>query len=148
MNWVNNPYPVSHNIFLLKRIKIIQNFLTWICSACKTKCFWSPLSKSFLTLFWSTMRWSEKPWINIFLVWVLWYEIMKSIANRDYPFSAYAKYSEKVTFLTSWHTHVRVRNGIRNNIVWEILHTFKMDDLIRKNSLKFCFCKIVRGEKI
>ena len=31
------------------------------------------------------------------------------ITIRDHPFSAYAKFSEKLTFLTTWYAHVRVR---------------------------------------
>ena len=34
---------------------------------------------------------------------------MIMISLWDHPFSTYAKFSEKLTFLTPWYTHVRVR---------------------------------------
>ena len=37
------------------------------------------------------------------------------IRTRDHPFSTYAKFSEKLTFVTPRYAHVRVRiMGVRN----------------------------------
>ena len=32
---------------------------------------------------------------------------------RDHSFSAFAKFSDKLTFLSPWYAHVRVRKGVR-----------------------------------
>ena len=38
----------------------------------------------------------------------------KLFPQRDQPFIAYAKFSEKFTFFTPWYTHVPVHNmGVR-----------------------------------
>ena len=48
---------------------------------------------------------------------------------RGYPFSIYAKFSEKLTFLTPWYAHVRVRiRGLEILIFRKILRTHLMDD--------------------
>ena len=36
-------------------------------------------------------------------------ELNGKIQVRNHPFSAYAKCSEKLTFLTPWYAHVRMR---------------------------------------
>ena len=44
---------------------------------------------------------------------------------RDHPFSTCAKFSEKLTLLTPWYTHVRVRiRGIEMLVFRKILRTY------------------------
>ena len=46
-----------------------------------------------------------------------------------HPLSTYAKFSEKLTFLTSWYAHVRVRiKGLEMLVFRKILRTYLMDD--------------------
>ena len=46
-----------------------------------------------------------------------------------HPLSAYAKFSEKVIFLTPWYAHVRVRiRGLEMLIFRKMLRTYLMDD--------------------
>ena len=47
-----------------------------------------------------------------------WFSYYSSI--RDHSFSKYAKFSQKVTFLTPWYASVRVQiMGVRNVSFWE-----------------------------
>ena len=46
----------------------------------------------------------------------------------DHPLSMYTKFSEKLTFLTSWYAHVCVRiGGLEILVFWKILRTYLMD---------------------
>ena len=48
---------------------------------------------------------------------------------RSHPVSVYAKYSEKLIFLTPRYAHVRVRiKGLEMLVFWKILRTHLMDD--------------------
>ena len=50
------------------------------------------------------------------------------IEIRGHPLSTYAKFSEKLTFLTPWHAHVRVRiRGLEMLIFQKILRTYLVD---------------------
>ena len=58
---------------------------------------------------------------------------------RGHSLSTYAKFSEKLTFLTPWYAHVRVRiRGLKMLIAQKILRTYLMDDplVYHKISLK------------
>ena len=47
---------------------------------------------------------------------------------RAHPLSTYAKLSEKLTFLTPWYVHVRVRiRGLEMLVFRKILRTYLMD---------------------
>ena len=47
---------------------------------------------------------------------------------RGHPLSTYAKFSEKLTFLTPWYAHVRVRiRGLEMLVFRKILRTHLMD---------------------
>ena len=49
--------------------------------------------------------------------------------RRGHPLSTYAKFSEKLTFLTPWYAHVPVRiRGLEMLVFREILRTYLMDD--------------------
>ena len=51
---------------------------------------------------------------------------------RGHPLSRYAKSSEKLTFLTPWYAHVRVRiKGLEMSVFRKILRTYLMDDPVR-----------------
>ena len=51
---------------------------------------------------------------------------------RGHPLSRYAKSSEKLTFLTPWYAHVRVRiKGLEMSVFRKILRTYLMDDPLR-----------------
>ena len=51
---------------------------------------------------------------------------------RGHPLSRYAKSSEKLTFLTPWYAHVRVRiKGLEMSAFRKILRTYLMDDPLR-----------------
>ena len=57
---------------------------------------------------------------------------------RNHPLSMYAKFSEKLTFLTSWYAHIRVRNRRLEMLVFQkIVRTYLMDGPLLKNSLWF-----------
>ena len=46
---------------------------------------------------------------------------------RDHPLSTYANFFEKLTFLTPWYAHVRVRIGRLEMLVFQkILRTYLM----------------------
>ena len=58
---------------------------------------------------------------------------------RGHPLSTYAKFSEKLTFLTLWYGHVYVRiKGLEMLVFRKILRTYLMDDPLGK-STKFQF---------
>ena len=47
---------------------------------------------------------------------------------RGHPLSTYEKLSEKLTFLTPWYAHARVRiRGLEMLVFWNILRTYLMD---------------------
>ena len=49
-----------------------------------------------------------------------------------HPLSRYAKSSEKLTFLTPWYVHVRLRiRGLEMSVFRKILRTYLMDDPLR-----------------
>ena len=61
---------------------------------------------------------------------VHWQQMGQS--NRGHPLSTYAKFSQKLTFLTSWYAHVRVRMRVLEMLVFrKILHTYLMDGPIQ-----------------
>ena len=48
---------------------------------------------------------------------------------RGDPLSTYAKFSEKLTFLTTWYAHIRMRiRALEMLIFWKILRTYLIDD--------------------
>ena len=52
-----------------------------------------------------------------------------SILISVHPLSTYVKFSEKLTFLTPWYAHLRVRiRGLEMLVFREILRTYLMDD--------------------
>ena len=54
-----------------------------------------------------------------------------------HPLSTYAKFSEKLTLLTPWYAHVRVRiNGLETLVFQKILRTYLKDDHLL-GSLKY-----------
>ena len=56
-------------------------------------------------------------------------ELAPSLSGA-YPLSTYAKFSEKLTFLTPWYAHVRVRIGVRGLemlVFRKILRKYLMD---------------------
>ena len=51
-----------------------------------------------------------------------------------HPFSTYAKFSEKLTFLTPWYAHVRARiRGLGMLTFRKILRTYLMEDPLRRS---------------
>ena len=49
--------------------------------------------------------------------------------TTGHPLSTYAKFSEKLAFLTPWYAHARVRiRGLEMLVFREILRTYLMDD--------------------
>ena len=58
----------------------------------------------------STWKWL-KVLLQIIWFWYLWF-ISKNVFLREHPCSTYAKFSEKLTFLTPWYAHERF--GITN----------------------------------
>ena len=54
--------------------------------------------------------------------------VLYTVNVRGYPLSTYAKFSEKLTFLTPWYAHVRVRIMSLEILVFrKILRTYLMD---------------------
>ena len=49
--------------------------------------------------------------------------------EKGHPLSTYTKFSEKLTFLTPWYAHVRVRiRGLEMLVFRKILRVYLMDD--------------------
>ena len=57
---------------------------------------------------------------------------------RDHPLSTYAKFSEKLTFLTSWYVRVPLR-GLEMLVFPKILRTYLMDDPIDRATSQVIF---------
>ena len=56
-----------------------------------------------------------------------WNEVTNN-NSWGHPLSMYAKFSEKLTFLTPWYAHVRVRiRGLKMLVLRKILRTYLMD---------------------
>ena len=50
------------------------------------------------------------------------------IIKTGHPLSTYAKFAEKLTFLTPWYARIRVRiRGLEMFVLRKILHTYLMD---------------------
>ena len=59
------------------------------------------------------------------------YSILFLEAVRDHSVSTYAKFSEKLTFLTPGYAHIRVRiSGLEMLVFRKILRTYLMNDLL------------------
>ena len=60
---------------------------------------------------------------------------------RDHPLSTYANFFEKLTFLTPWYAHVRVRiRGLEMLVFQKILRTFLMDGPLSVAFTKYLIC--------
>ena len=62
---------------------------------------------------------------------------------RDHPLTTYAKFSEKLTFLTPRYAHVRVRiRRLEMFVFWKIFRTYLMDDPLAHQVHSFAKTKI------
>ena len=65
----------------------------------------------------------QVPYFMILIINKLSYVILRSL--KDHPYNTYAKFSEKLTFLTSWYAHVCVRIRELEMLVFrKILRTY------------------------
>ena len=68
---------------------------------------------------------------------------------RGHPLSAYSKFSEKLTFLTPWYAHVRLRIRRLEMLVFrKILRTYLMDDPLTWYSTKYKILNWIFSQKI
>ena len=78
--------------------------------------------------------------INLGVRAKIWKNIMYA---RGHPLSTYAKFSEKLTFLTPWYAHVCVRiRGLEMLVFRKIWCTYLMDDPLKRLYLESCYMKL------
>ena len=101
------------------------------------------LHRRFLVGFWWICFCSE--WLMIRLVNL--HLVLYTVNIRGHPLSTYAKFSEKLTFLTPWYAHVRVRiRGLEMLVSWKILRTYLMDGPLKE--LRNCILCIIRVQSL
>ena len=73
----------------------------------------------------STQRtWLKVHWEQTGVIWNLFPRVY-CFSDRVHPFSMYAKFSEKLTFLTSWYAHICVRSrGLKILVLQKIVRTY------------------------
>ena len=65
------------------------------------------------------------------------YPKLRDIVIKGHPLSTYTKFPEKLTLLTSWYAHERVRiRGLEMLVFLKILCTYLIDDSLRVNKRK------------
>ena len=124
-------------LFLPLTCKIPQQFLPELLYSSilmRLYCvdFYGILYTMFYTVSNST-RFQNHSVILISGIWTIsyfkWVHKTQCHCKRDHPLSTYAKFSEKLTFLTPWYVHVRVYiRGLEMLVFRNILRTYLMDD--------------------